>query len=1083
MLRPALVAGVVAIVAIPALAQPSFVNWETPHVHPLDLTPDRSRLLAVNTPDDRLEVFDVTSGMPVLLAEIPVGIDPVSVRARTNGEVWVVNHVSDSVSIVDLATLNVRATIATADEPEDVAFAGNPQRAFVSCSQADQVQVFDPTNPAAAPLVVPLDGEDPRAMAVNGAGNEVYVAIFDSGNATTVIGGGAQPVPGAGMNIGFPPNVVSDPNGPYGGVNPPPNSGTSFSPAQDPNNPAPPPVSLIVRRNSMGRWMDDNNHDWTDMVSGANAAASGRRPGWDLVDHDLAIIDTTTLNVRYATGLMNVCMAVGVNPSNGQVTVVGTEATNEIRFEPVLSGKFVRVKMATVDAAGPTTLGVVDLNPHLDYSTSTVPQSERDRSIGDPRGIVWNAAGTRGYVSGMGSNNLIIVDSTGARAGAAQTTAVGEGPTGVALDEARSRLYVLDKFESAISVVSTSSETEVARVPFFDPSPSAIKVGRKHLYDTRKNSGLGQIACGSCHVDGRLDRIGWDLGSPVGAMKPVTGQNLGMSVPGLNTGFQPWHPMKGPMTTQTLQDIIGHEPFHWRGDRAGLEEFNGAFIGLQGDDTNLTPAEMQQFEDFLATIYFPPNPFRNFDNTLSTSVPLTGHFTTGRFGVAGMPLPNGNAVSGLSIYRPPRLLDNNALACVACHTLPTGAGADMRLQGTTFVPFAIGPNGEHHQALVSVDGVSNISMKVPQLRNAYKKKGFNTTQLSNTAGFGMLHDGSVDSIERFVSEPVFTPNNDQEVANLTAFILSFAGSNLPQGHVSPLPLEPPGLPSQDTHAAVGRQTTVVDGANVPPSQAAFITQMLALADNNAVGVVVKGRQGNVSRGWVYVGSQTFQSDRASETTTASALRALAAIGSELTYTVVPRGTQTRIGVDRDGDGFFDRDELDAFSNPSDPTSTPLDCRRGNVNAGVGAATDVLFVNGSAGAGSARSITISHTAPFTLTIQPAPSGGNRYAMYAWIGAPTPQNARQLPLGIGVSCMPTPLSTGSPHPRKIANNVGVAALGVENWPGPQTQPAPYTLLNLASGLGRTGTFFLQGLEVDPNAPNGRIAVTNGIVIVSQ
>jgi hypothetical protein len=38
---------------------------------------------------------------------------------------------------------------------------------------------------------------------------------------------------------------------------------------------------------------------------------------------------------------------------------------------------------------------VVDLNPHLDYSVSTLAQSERDKSLGDPRGIAWNAAGRR----------------------------------------------------------------------------------------------------------------------------------------------------------------------------------------------------------------------------------------------------------------------------------------------------------------------------------------------------------------------------------------------------------------------------------------------------------------------------------------------------------------------------------------------------------------------------------------------------------------------------------------------------------------------------------------------------------------
>src|SRR5262249_14268556 len=76
-----------------ALAQ-SFVNWESPHVHPLELTPDGARLLAVNTPDNCLEVFDVTSGAPVKIASIPVGLDPVSVRARTNTEAWVVSHIS-----------------------------------------------------------------------------------------------------------------------------------------------------------------------------------------------------------------------------------------------------------------------------------------------------------------------------------------------------------------------------------------------------------------------------------------------------------------------------------------------------------------------------------------------------------------------------------------------------------------------------------------------------------------------------------------------------------------------------------------------------------------------------------------------------------------------------------------------------------------------------------------------------------------------------------------------------------------------------------------------------------------------------
>jgi hypothetical protein len=371
--------------------------------------------------------------------------------------------------------------------------------------------------------------------------------------------------------------------------------------------------------------------------------------------------------------------------------------------------------------------------------------------------------------------------------------------------------------------------------------------------------------------------------------------------------------MKGPMTTQTLQDIIGKEPLHWRGDRDGLEEFNGAFTGLQGDDVQLTPIEMQEFEDFLATIHFPPNPFRNLDNSLSTNVPLDGCYTTGDFGPAGQPLGPGDAVNGLALFRPPNLFDGGALSCVTCHTLPTGIGTDYTLNGFTFVPIAPGPDGERHHALVNIDGTTAVSMKIPQMRNMHEKRGFDLTQNQNTSGFGFGHDGSVDTMARFIAEPVFSFVNDQQIADSVAFMVSLAGSDLPQG--SPFNLqEPPGTASKDAHAAVGVQTTLVDASAPAPGQLAFLSDLLALADAGAVGVVVKGRQGGLARGYRYDGSGQFQSDRSVETPSAATLLAGASPGSELTYTVVPAGSETRIGIDRD--------ELDAGSDPADPTSIP-----------------------------------------------------------------------------------------------------------------------------------------------------------------
>ena len=59
----------------------SYVNFESHQTRPICLSPDGTRLFAVNTPDARLSVFDVSNPAnpaPVLIAEIPVGLDPVS---------------------------------------------------------------------------------------------------------------------------------------------------------------------------------------------------------------------------------------------------------------------------------------------------------------------------------------------------------------------------------------------------------------------------------------------------------------------------------------------------------------------------------------------------------------------------------------------------------------------------------------------------------------------------------------------------------------------------------------------------------------------------------------------------------------------------------------------------------------------------------------------------------------------------------------------------------------------------------------------------------------------------------------------
>ena len=77
-------------------------------------------------------------------------MQPVSVRVLSNHEAWVVDPIADSISIVDLDSATVIATLQTAPQPTDVLFAGSPSRAYVIVAQGRELIVLDsiaPTEP------------------------------------------------------------------------------------------------------------------------------------------------------------------------------------------------------------------------------------------------------------------------------------------------------------------------------------------------------------------------------------------------------------------------------------------------------------------------------------------------------------------------------------------------------------------------------------------------------------------------------------------------------------------------------------------------------------------------------------------------------------------------------------------------------------------------------------------------------------------------------------------------------------------------------------------------------------------------
>ena len=182
-----------------AIGHPTFVS---PHANPIAISGDQ--VFVVNTPSGTVDMIDVATQK--LVHRIPVGVDPVSIAVRPDGrEVWVSNHVSDSVSVIDNdrnspAYLNVIATIqefdskrATMfDEPVGIAFANN-DKAYVALSSENQIAVVDvTTRKVTKRLKIPA--QDPRAIKVRDG--KLYVIPFESNNKTQLSGGSKDKIDG-----------------------------------------------------------------------------------------------------------------------------------------------------------------------------------------------------------------------------------------------------------------------------------------------------------------------------------------------------------------------------------------------------------------------------------------------------------------------------------------------------------------------------------------------------------------------------------------------------------------------------------------------------------------------------------------------------------------------------------------------------------------------------------------------------------------------------------------------------------------------------------------------------------------------
>ena len=258
-----------------------------------------------------------------------------------------------------------------------------------------------------------------------------------------------------------------------------------------------------------------------------------------------------------------------------------------------------------------------------------------------------------------------------------------------------------------------------------------------------------------CHIFGDFDSLAWDLGNPDAPVTPNPGPFLGPLINLFTHQPMPpeFHPMKGPTTTQSLRGMLNAGPMHWRGDRtAGNDEptvqpdggsfnevknfkkFQAGFTDLLGRSEFIAAADMHAFANFILQVTYPPNPIRALDNGLTAAQAAgRGHFFN--------------------------VIRDGTNTCNGCHVL------DPQANPASPHPGFFGTAGS-----ITFDFQPQL-FKTPHLRNLYQKVGMfgmaappfgilpgdNAHKGDQVRGFGFLHDGSFDTLFRFMRGMGFSP--------------------------------------------------------------------------------------------------------------------------------------------------------------------------------------------------------------------------------------------------------------------------------------------------------------------------------------
>jgi YVTN family beta-propeller protein len=464
---------------------------------------------------------------------------PLNLTVRPDGrEVWAALEASDSVAVLDAASKQKVAEIPVGGAPNNIAFSPDSKRAFVANRLSDTISVIDVESRKVVDTI--KSGSEPHGLMIDAEGKRLYVANTSSDDIWVIDAQSHKWIKS--LSAGKAPWAMAlSPDG-----------------------------KQLMISNMQARFAYRES-----FVSEATALATER----------------ATIEQRHVVPGANLMMGVAWHPSGKYALMTINRTKNLVPMTRLMQGWTITNGLAVIWRDGGVDEVLLD-QPDMGFSDATNVGVTPDgkyalvTSSGTDRVAVIDLDKLIGMLQAASKEEREKVFPNHVGKSTEFVTrfiSTGRSPRGLAING--NRAYVADSLDDDVTVINLKTMEAEGRIDLGGPKSVTLARYGERLFHSANISFRKQFACHSCHPDGHVDGLAYD----------IEADGIGIS----------------PVDNRTLRGILDTAPFKWEGTNPSLKRQCGARLAMFF--TRLAPFtddELTAIDYYITTIERPPNRYR-----------------------------------------------------------------------------------------------------------------------------------------------------------------------------------------------------------------------------------------------------------------------------------------------------------------------------------------------------------------------------------------------------------------------------------------------------------------------------------------